>query len=275
MSAIVMDGRRVAAEIKKEIADELSDMDTQKLVIIRVGNDFASKKYVDAKKRDALECGIDAFELHFDEGVETHTIINAIHTFTSLWDTYHILVQLPLPDHIDTRDVIQAIPPHLDVDGFTYEATGALWHGGDKALYVPCTPAGIMELLDYYLIDIEGKHAVIIGRSDIVGKPMAALLLARDATVTICHSHTEGLREICRQADILVVACGQAKMVTVDYVKKGAVVIDVGMDRDEDGKLCGDVDFDSVKEVASYITPVPGGVGPMTRAMLMRNVAFG
>ena len=265
-----IDGKKVAASLKDEIAAQIKENGyTPGLAVILVGDDPASRVYVNNKKKACAYCGIYSEEYKLAENTTQSELISLIHKLNAQENIDGILCQLPLPKHLDEKAVIEAIAPHKDVDAFHVSNVGRIMLG--DFTFSPCTPAGVMELLRYYRIDVSGKHAVIIGRSNIVGKPMAMLLLHADATVTVCHSKTENLREICRSADILVSAVGKIGAVTADMVKEGAVVIDVGINRGSDGKLHGDVDFEAVKEKASYITPVPGGVGPMTIAVLMQN----
>ena len=234
-----------------------------------VGDDPASQVYVRNKERSAKKAGFLSETVRLSELISEEELIQVIEQYNED-DRFHgILVQLPLPAHINDKRVILAIDPKKDVDGFHPINTGRLWHG--RPVMIPCTPAGIMELLREYDIDLEGKTAVIIGRSDIVGKPMAQLLLDKNATVTLAHSRTRHLARVTKQADVLIVAIGQGHFVTKEFVKEGAVVIDVGMNRDDNGKLIGDVKFDEVEPLASFITPVPGGVGPMTITMLMEQ----
>ncbi len=269
MTARLIDGKAVAQQIEREVVDGIARLGFQPgLVAVRVGNDPASEIYVRNKARKARELGLEGSELVFSETLSEADLLAEVERLNRTPDVDGILVQLPLPKHIDARKVIDAIDPAKDVDGFHPISVGML-HLGRPAL-VPCTPAGVIRLIESTGETIEGKHAVVIGRSDIVGKPMAALLLQRNATVTICHSRTRDLPAIARQADILVAAIGRPRYVTADMVQPGAIVIDVGINRVE-GKLAGDVDFAAVQEVAGWITPVPGGVGPMTIAMLMKN----
>lgn len=239
------------------------------LAVIIVGNDPASRIYVNNKKNACERTGMRSLEFALPEETTTEELLDLIDRLNADKSVNGILCQLPVPKHIDKNAVLERILPEKDVDCFHPENVGRLSIGSGSL--VPCTPMGMVKLLEYEGVDPTGKHCVIIGRSDIVGKPMAMLMLARNATVTVCHSKTRNLAEITNQADILVAAVGIPKFVKADMVKQGAVVLDVGMDRDENGKLCGDVDFEAVKEKASLITPVPGGVGPMTIAMLMRN----
>lgn len=270
---IIIDGKAVSMAVKERIACETKALIAEKgirpgLAVILVGEDPASQVYVRNKKKDCEECGF--YSESYDLPAETtqSALLELIETLNSNPAIDGILCQLPLPKHINERDILGAILPSKDVDAFHYENVGRIMIG-DYA-FLPCTPAGVMELLKAYNIPIAGKECVVVGRSNIVGKPMAMLLLHANGTVTICHSKTPDLGAVCRRADILVAAVGKARLITGDMVKEGAVVIDVGMNRVDD-KLCGDVDFDSVSVKASAITPVPGGVGPMTRAMLMQN----
>lgn len=265
-----IDGKTVAAKVKERVRQEAKKLPRKPgLAVILVGNDPASRVYVNGKRKDCEECGFYSEEYTLQENVSQQELLELVGTLNVREDIDGILVQLPLPKHIHERTIIEAISPAKDVDCFHPINVGNLMIG-EKG-FLPCTPTGIMELLEEYGIDPAGKRAVVVGRSNIVGKPMALLLLARNATVTICHSKTPDLAEHCRQADILVAAVGRRGLITADMVKEGAVVIDVAMNRDENGKLCGDVDYEAVAEKASYITPVPGGVGPMTRAVLMEN----
>ena len=239
------------------------------LAVVIVGDDSASRVYVNNKKKACEYCGIYSEEYALPGETTQEELLELVEKLNNKADIHGILVQLPLPKHIDEETVINAIRPEKDVDAFHPANVGKIMIGNFD--FLPCTPAGVMELLDDAGIDLCGKRCVIIGRSNIVGKPQAMLMLHKNATVTICHSRTQNLKEVAKEADILVVAIGKAKFVNDEYIKDGAVVIDVGMDRDENGKLCGDVDFDSACNKASYITPVPGGVGPMTIATLMKN----
>lgn len=269
MAAIVLDGKALAAKCKEEVKKEAASLArTPGLAVIIVGNNPASRVYVNSKRKDCEECGFLSEEYALPEETTQEELIALIQQLNERADIDGILCQLPLPQGIDEEAVLMAISPDKDVDGFHPMNMGALLVG--KEGFLPCTPYGIMEILDEYGIDPKGKECVVIGRSNIVGKPMAMLLLHKNGTVTICHSRTKNLKEVCAQADILVAAVGKADFVTADMVKEGAVVIDVGMNR-KDGKLCGDVAFDEVNEKASYLTPVPGGVGPMTITMLMKN----
>ncbi len=269
----VIDGKIVSQKVKEEVKEEIKFLKDQKrqvtLAVIIVGNDPASRIYVNNKKKACEYVGINSEEYALPENVKQEEVIELIDRLNKKQTVNGILVQLPLPKHIDEKAVIESISKVKDVDAFSYENVGRIMTGNFR--FLPCTPAGILELLYNYKIKIEGKNCVIIGRSNIVGKPMAMLLLKENATVTICHSKTRNLADICRNADILISAVGKANFVKSDMVKKDSVVIDVGMNRDESGKLCGDVDFNDVKDKVSYITKVPGGVGPMTIAQLMRN----
>lgn len=270
MSAVIMDGKALAEKVKAQIREKASKLRRQPgLAVILVGDNPASQVYVRHKERDCAQCGIMCYDYHLPQDASQEDVLELVEKMNNYGAVDGILVQLPLPEQIDERVVLEAIAPDKDVDAFHPENMGRIMQG--QAYYKPCTPAGVMEILHEYGIDPAGKHCVVVGRSNIVGKPMAMLLLHENATVTICHSRTPDLKAQCRQADILVSAVGKTGLITADMVKPGAVVIDVAMNRSEDGKLCGDVDFVPVSRVASYITPVPGGVGPMTRAMLMEN----
>ncbi|MBR1635862.1 MAG: bifunctional methylenetetrahydrofolate dehydrogenase/methenyltetrahydrofolate cyclohydrolase FolD [Lachnospiraceae bacterium] len=271
--AKIIDGKQIAqdlrSELKEQVAKLSSEGKTVALAVILVGENPASQVYVRNKKKACEEVGIQSLSYELPEETTQEELLELIEKLNHQSGCNGILVQLPLPRHIDEDAVIAAIDPKKDVDGFHPVNVGKLSIG--QPGFVSCTPAGIIQLLKRSDVAMDGKRAVIIGRSNIVGKPMSLLLLRENATVTVAHSHTADLPALCREADILVVAIGRAKFVTKEFVKEGAVVIDVGMDRDENGKLCGDVDFESVEPVASAITPVPGGVGPMTIAMLLCN----
>ena len=270
MSAVIMDGKALAEKVKAQIREKVSKLRRQPgLAVILVGDNPASQVYVRNKERDCAQCGIMCYDYHLPQDASQEDVLDLVEKMNNYGAVDGILVQLPLPEQIDERVVLEAIAPDKDVDAFHPENVGRIMQG--QAYYKPCTPAGVMEILHEYGIDPAGKHCVGVGRSNIVGKPMAMLLLHENATVTICHSKTPDLKAQCLQADILVSAVGKTGLITADMVKPGAVVIDVAMNRNEAGKLCGDVDFAAVSQVASYITPVPGGVGPMTRAMLMEN----
>lgn len=272
--ATVIDGKGLAAKMRAEAAKDVAALKragvNPGLAVVLVGDDQASATYVRSKLRDCEECGITSFDYKLPADASQDEILQLVRNLNDDPEITGILVQMPLPSHLDAEEIIEAISPLKDVDGFHPTSLGRLVRGLPGLR--PCTPAGIMVMLDEYNIELAGKNAVIVGRSSIVGKPMAHMLLERDATISVAHSRTRNLDEICRSADILVVACGIARLVKGDWVRPGATVIDVGMDRDEDGRLCGDVDYDDVFNVAGAITPVPGGVGPMTRAMLMSNV---
>ena len=273
MSAAIIDGKKLAAAVKAEAAAEVKQLREQGiapcLAVLLVGEDPASQVYVRGKANDCAECGIESRVIRMDAATTQEELLAQIEALAADDAVHGILVQLPLPAHIDESAVIAAIPPEKDVDGFTPVNAGRLLTG--EPCFAPCTPAGCLRMIQSTGIDITGKRAVVVGRSNIVGKPAALLLLAQNATVTICHSRTRNLAEICREADMLVAAVGRQGFITGDMVKPGAVVIDVGINRGADGKLHGDVDFDAACEKASFITPVPGGVGLMTRAMLMLN----
>lgn len=271
--AEIIDGKKVSQDIKDELKVKVAELKEKgievSLAVIQVGNNPASTVYVGNKKKACEYCGIRSLAYELPEETTEDELLELVRSLNDREDVDGILVQLPLPAHIDEDKVIKTIAPEKDVDGFHPHSVGTLSIG--QKGFVSCTPAGIIELLKRYNIEIDGKECVVIGRSNIVGKPVGMLLLRENGTVTICHSHTPDLKAVAKRADILVVAIGKAKFVTSEYVKEGAAVIDVGMDRDENGKLCGDVDFEDVKNVAGAITPVPGGVGPMTIAMLMNN----
>ncbi len=271
--ARIIDGKEISRVVREQVAAEVTALKERGietgLAVIIVGDDPASKLYVSNKKKACESCGIKSFEYALPESTSQEELIALVRQLNGDKRVNGILVQLPLPSHIDEQEVILAISPEKDVDSFHPVNVGRIMLGDYS--FLPCTPAGVMELLARSGIEVEGKNCVVIGRSNIVGKPMAMLLLHKNGTVTICHSRTRNLADVTRRADILVVAVGRAGFVTADMVKEGAVVIDVGMNRKPDGKFCGDVDFDNVKDKASFITPVPGGVGPMTIAMLMKN----
>lgn len=271
--AQIIDGKAISAQIKDELKEKVTKLKEQgtevTLAVIQVGNDPASTVYVGNKKKACAYIGIRSLAFELPEDTTEEELLKLIGELNDRKDVNGILVQLPLPGHIEEEKVLNAIHPNKDVDGFHPQNVGALCIG--KPGFVSCTPAGIIQLLKRSGIEIAGKECVVIGRSNIVGKPMALLLLRENGTVTVTHSRTKDLKEVTKRADILVVAIGKPKMITADYVKEGAVVIDVGIHRNEQNKLCGDVDFESVEPVCSAITPVPGGVGPMTIAMLMNN----
>ena len=271
--ANLIDGKQISKDIKEELKEEVASLAAQGrkccLAVIQVGNDPASSVYVGNKKKACAYVGIESLAYELPEETTEEELLTIIDKLNKDANVHGILCQLPLPKHINEDHVIKAISPKKDVDGFHPQNVGALVIG-EKG-FVSCTPAGIIQLLKRSNIEMDGKHCVVVGRSNIVGKPMSLLMLRENATVTICHSHTKNLKEICKEADILIVAIGKPQFIDKEYVKDGAVVIDVGIHRDENNKLCGDVKYDEVEPVASYITPVPGGVGPMTIAMLMHN----
>ncbi|MDD6489203.1 MAG: bifunctional methylenetetrahydrofolate dehydrogenase/methenyltetrahydrofolate cyclohydrolase FolD [Clostridia bacterium] len=271
--AKIISGKEVSAQVRADVRAECETLKQQGitpgLAVIIVGDDPASRVYVNNKKKACADVGFLSEEYTLPAQTTQEELLDLIEKLNNKKEINGILCQLPLPKHLDEKAVINAISPLKDVDAFHPSNVGRIMIGDYH--FLPCTPAGVMELIHSADIDVNGKNCVVIGRSNIVGKPMAMLLLHENGTVTICHSRTKNLKEICRSADILVAAVGKPKFVKADMVKEGAVVIDVGMDRDENGKLCGDVDFNEVEPLASYITPVPGGVGPMTIAMLMKN----
>lgn len=274
--AQIIDGKKISTEIKDELKQKIAELRAEgievTLAVIQVGDNPASTVYVGNKKKACEYVGIRSLSYHLPEETTEEELLDLVRELNGKPEVDGILVQLPLPKQIDEDRVIQTIDPDKDVDGFHPQSVGRLSIG--QAGFVSCTPAGIIQLLKRSGITIDGKECVIIGRSNIVGKPMAMLLLRENGTVTVCHSHTPDLKAVAKRADILVVAIGKAKMIDADYIKPGATVIDVGMNRDENGKLCGDVDFESAEKVAGAITPVPGGVGPMTIAMLMNNCIY-
>lgn len=272
--ATIINGKELAKKIRQDLKEEVEGLKqkriTPKLAVIMVGNDSASAVYVRNKSKACNEIGIAFEEFLLEENTTREQLLGLIEELNQREDVHGILLQSPIPKHLDIREAFNAIDDKKDVDGFHPINVGKLAIGED--CFISCTPAGVMKMLEEYKIEIQGKNAVVIGRSNIVGKPLAQCLLNKNATVTICHSKTKNIAEIAKQADILVAALGKPKFVTADMVKDGAVVIDVGINRNENGKLVGDVDFENVEPKASYITPVPGGVGPMTIAMLMTNV---
>ena len=268
--AIVIDGKAVSAKVKEQVRAEIEREGLKVgLAVVIVGNNQASRVYVNNKKKACEVCGIKSYEYALPEETTEEQLLELVDTLNADKNINGILVQLPLPKQINEEKIIERISPEKDVDAFHAVNVGKIMIG--NYAFLPCTPAGVMELIHSTGTEVAGKECVVIGRSNIVGKPMAMLLLHENATVTICHSRTKNLAEVCRRADILVSAVGRADFVTADMVKEGAVVIDVGMNRDAENKLCGDVKYDEVEKKASYITPVPGGVGPMTIAMLMKN----
>ena len=270
MAAVLIDGKALAAKVKEKVRSTVEAMEQRPgLAVIIVGDNPASRVYVNGKKRDCGECGIYSEEYALPEETSQRELLGLIEELNEREDIDGILVQLPLPGQLDEKEILLAIAPEKDVDGFHPVNVGKLVTG--ETGFRPCTPAGVMRMLEEYGVEPAGKRCVVLGRSNIVGKPQALMMLEKNATVTVCHSQTADLREECRRADILIAAVGKQGIVTADMIKPGAVVIDVAMNRNEAGKLCGDVDFEPAREKASYITPVPGGVGPMTRAMLMEN----
>ena len=271
--AKIIDGKQISEHIRNNISKNLESLKqmgiTPGLAVIIVEGDSASRTYVDNKKKACKDLGIYSEEYCLSPQVTQEELIDLIYMLNEKANINGILVQLPLPKHLNEKQIIESINPLKDVDAFHAENVGRIMLGDYRLS--PCTPAGIMEIFKYENINLCGKHCVVLGRSNIVGKPMAMLLLHANATVTICHTKTINIKDICKNADIIISAVGKTKFVTADMVKKDAVVIDVGMNRDDNGKLCGDVDFENVKDIASYITPVPGGVGPMTITMLMQN----
>ena len=271
---LVIDGKKLAQDIRVEIKAGVDKFRSERkrdigLAVVLVGDNPASQVYVRNKIKACEEVGIKSYSEYLPANCAQDSLASVVKRLATDKNIDGILVQLPLPEHLDAEKILKLIPTEKDVDGFSEENTGKLSRGED--CLVACTPNGIMKILERYGVETCGKKAVVVGRSDIVGKPMAMLLINADATVTVCHSKTADLKEECLRADILVAAVGKTKFITADMVKEGATVIDVGMNRNENGKLCGDVDFENVKDKCSYITPVPGGVGPMTITMLMYN----
>lgn len=273
MSAVILDGKALAKRMREELKADVARLNQNGvfpgLAVVIVGEDPASRVYVNNKRKDCAQCGILSEEHALPANVSEEALLDLIASLNGRTDIHGILVQLPLPKHIDERKILLSIRPDKDVDAFHPMNVGKIVEGSFD--FVPCTPAGVMALLDAYDIPIEGRECVVLGRSNIVGKPQAFLLLHRHGTVTICHSRSKDLQAICRRADILVSAVGRIGLVTADMVKPGAAVIDVAINRADNGTLTGDVDFEAVAEKAAYITPVPGGVGPMTRVMLLKN----
>lgn len=272
--ALIINGTETSKQIKNELKIDVEQMlkeglEVPTLAVVLVGEDSASKVYVSHKKKGCAYVGIRSLSYELPHETSEEELLELVKELNERQDVHGILVQLPLPDHVDEEKVLLTIDPKKDVDGFHPFNVGSLSIGRD--CFKSCTPAGIMELLKRYNIEIEGKECVVLGRSNIVGKPMAMMLIKENGTVTVCHSRTKDLKAVCKRADILIAAIGRAKMINSDYVKEGAVVIDVGMNRDEEGKLCGDVDYEDVVQSVKAITPVPRGVGPMTIAMLLKN----
>ena len=273
MTAQIIDGKALSAQVRTEVTQRVAALKAQGvtpgLAVILVGDNPASQVYVRNKVKACTDCGMHSVLEKYGADMTEAALLARVQALNADAGIHGILVQLPLPSHIDAQKVIEAISPAKDVDGFHIASAGALMTGLPG--FWPCTPYGCMKILESIGCHLRGKHAVVIGRSNIVGKPMALMLLAQDATVTVCHSRTSNLKEHTLQADVIVAAVGRRGLLTADMVKPGAVVLDVGMNRNDEGRLCGDVDFDVVKEVAGFITPVPGGVGPMTIAMLLVN----
>jgi methylenetetrahydrofolate dehydrogenase (NADP+) / methenyltetrahydrofolate cyclohydrolase len=273
MAAIIIDGKEISKKKKLEIADQVQELKKQGmtpgLAVILVGDNQASRTYVNSKQKTARDLGMHNVLIEYPVSITEQELLAKIDELNRDEDIHGILVQLPLPDHINEKNLIEAISPEKDVDGFHPINIGRMMTGQDA--FLPCTPYGVMVMMKDIGIDLAGKHVVVVGRSNIVGKPAGQLFLNENATVTYCHSRTKDLKEHTKQADVVIAAVGKANLITADHIKPGAVVIDVGMNRDDHGKLCGDVAYDEVKEKAGYITPVPGGVGPMTIAMLMYN----
>lgn len=272
---MIIDGKKIAQSVLESVKKDAEKLNgkgvTPGLAVIMVGNNQASKTYVRNKKMACEKAGIKSEEYLLPEDASEKEILNLIDKLNATKEVSGILVQLPLPPHLDSKTICERISPLKDVDAFTSKNIGDLFKGDAK--FLPCTPAGILEILKHENINLAGKHCVIIGRSNIVGKPLALLLIQNDATVTVCHSKTKNLEGICKLADIVICAVGKEKFLKKEMVKPGAVVIDVGINRDENGKLCGDADFENLEPICSKITPVPGGVGPMTVAMLVKNAA--
>lgn len=273
MAANIIDGKEIAKKKKLEIADQVQELKKQGmtpgLAVILVGDNQASRTYVNSKQKTARDLGMHNVLIEYPVSITEQELLAKIDELNRDEDIHGILVQLPLPDHINEKNLIEAISPEKDVDGFHPINIGRMMTGQDA--FLPCTPYGVMVMMKEIEMDLAGKHVVVVGRSNIVGKPAGQLFLNENATVTYCHSRTKDLKEHTKQADVVIAAVGKAGLITADHIKPGAVVIDVGMNRDDQGKLCGDVAYDEVKEKAGYITPVPGGVGPMTIAMLMYN----
>jgi methylenetetrahydrofolate dehydrogenase (NADP+)/methenyltetrahydrofolate cyclohydrolase len=271
--AIIIDGKKISTKIKDELREEVKVLHEKAihpcLAVIQVGSDPASTVYVGNKKKACAYIGIESRSYELPEETSQEELLSLIRQLNEDDAVHGILVQLPVPSHMDEKEIINTISPEKDVDGFHPQNVGALSIGDEG--FVSCTPAGIIEMLKQYDLEIDGKDCVVVGRSNIVGKPISMLLLRENGTVTVCHSHTKNLKEICNRADILVSAIGKPRFFDASYIKEGAVVVDVGIHRDQDNSLCGDVDFESVSAKAGAITPVPGGVGPMTITMLMRN----
>ncbi|MCL1926214.1 MAG: bifunctional methylenetetrahydrofolate dehydrogenase/methenyltetrahydrofolate cyclohydrolase FolD [Syntrophorhabdaceae bacterium] len=274
MTAALIDGKAIAASVRAEVKTKVAELVARTgvrpgLTVVLVGEDPASRIYVRNKEKAADEAGFLSRMIELPTETEERELLKVVSRLNADPSVHGILVQLPLPKHIDSGKVIKAIDPAKDVDGLNPVNAGLLFAG--DAGFIPCTPYGVMRMLDHEKIELKGKHAVVVGRSNLVGKPVAMLLLSRHATVTLCHSRTEDLSSVVRSGDVVIAAVGKARMIRGSWIKPGAVVIDVGINRDDQGKLCGDIAFDEAKEVAGAITPVPGGVGPMTIAMLLQN----
>jgi methylenetetrahydrofolate dehydrogenase (NADP+)/methenyltetrahydrofolate cyclohydrolase len=274
----LMDGRKISKEILLSLSSEVARMHVShihpKIAVILVGKDPASLSYIKQKQKACNATAIEWEQFDYQESITTEELIEKIHELNEDETIHGILVQLPLPKQVYSPDVIKAIEPMKDVDGFTAYNIGKMFLSTDFEDLAPCTPLGVIKMLEYYNIEMEGKEAVVVGHSNIVGKPLSTMLLNRNATVTTCHIHTKDLASHTKRADILCVGVGKAKLITADMVKDGAVVVDIGVNRMENGKLCGDIDFEEISKKASYITPVPGGAGPMTVACLMLNVVI-
>ncbi|WEK82991.1 MAG: bifunctional methylenetetrahydrofolate dehydrogenase/methenyltetrahydrofolate cyclohydrolase [Mycoplasma sp.] len=275
--SLIIDGKLISSQIKNELKDEVLALKNKgvipTLAVIQIGDVHASNVYIRNKKKAAEDIGIKFIHFQFNENIDNQTLLEKIGEINNDQSIHGLFVQLPLPKHINENDVINKINPNKDVDCFSLINIGKLWTAKkDNLVIKPCTPAGIIELLKRSNVELSGKDVVIVGRSNIVGKPLGALFLLENATVTICHSRSKDLANICKKADVLVSAVGISKFIKKDFIKQGAVVVDVGINRNEEGKICGDVDFENVKSLTSKITPVPGGVGPMTVAMLMKNL---
>ncbi|MBN1494791.1 bifunctional methylenetetrahydrofolate dehydrogenase/methenyltetrahydrofolate cyclohydrolase [Candidatus Peregrinibacteria bacterium] len=272
---VLLDGRKVADSILENLKNEVKDLKKKNInpyiAVILVGKNPASLSYIKQKRKACEKTGIKWEQIDYDENVTTEGLIKKIHELNENPKIHGILVQLPLPKHIYTPEVIKAIEPKKDVDGFTAYNIGKMFLSTEFEHLPPCTPAGVIELLDYYKIDLKGKEVTVVGASNIVGKPLSIMFLNRNATVTTCHIHTKDLRSHTINADIVAVGVGKQNLITADMVKDGVIIIDIGCNKKEDGKLCGDCDFESISKKASYITPVPGGIGPMTVAYLMKN----
>lgn len=273
MPAILMDGKTLAARLKQSVKEDVETLSQKPgIAVILVGENPATRVYVDGKTRDCRQCGIYSEEYALQESTTQAEVVDLIRTLNDREDIDGIMVQMPLPPHMNDKEVLRAIRPDKDLDCVHPYNLGQLMLGQEG--FLPCTPAGVMRLLEEYGIDPEGKHCIVVGRSSIVGKPLSMLMVEKNATVTISHTRTQDLHQKCKQADILVTAAGQIGLITGDMIKEGAVVVDVAINRNDQGELCGDVVYEDAAKKASYITPIPGGVGPMTRAMLMQNALY-